>query len=131
MEVDIANANRIYLDISCDFTLHNVFFIRNHYNSNGISNLALEMGMAIYNQNYQEEPERNTVKAKYSDIFRESYKGYAEPILLTAATHQGSKRKISRSKYIRYALINQLIRDGYPLKDISSKFNGFYRALST
>ena len=111
--------------------MYNVLFIRKHYNSNGISNLALEMGMAIYHKGYQEKPERSAVKANFTDLFRVQYKGYAEPLLLTAAEHQGKKlkKKISRSKYIRYAVINQLIRDGYPLKNITNKFNDFYRAI--
>ena len=54
-----------------------------------------------------------------------------EPVLLTAAEHQGSKHpaELSRSKYIRLAVIEKLIRDGYPLKEITSKFNGFYGAI--
>jgi hypothetical protein len=67
----------------------------------------------------------------YSDISRMDYKGYAEPILLTGCNHQASKLKITRSKYIRYAIINQLIRDGFPLKNISCKFNAFYRGMNT
>lgn len=70
------------------------------------------------------------MKAVYSDNGRVQFKAFAEPILLTGAEHQGSKIGISRSKYIRYALINQLIRDGYPLDNITSKFNKFYRAIT-
>ena len=34
----------------------------------------------------------------------------------------------TRSKYIRYAVIRALIADGYPLKDITDKFNAFYKS---
>ena len=71
------------------------------------------------------------MKCNFTDIFRNCYKIYLEPLLATACTHQGSKLNISRSKYIRYAVINQLIRDGYPLKAISNKFNNFYRVITT
>jgi hypothetical protein len=70
------------------------------------------------------------MKANFSDIIRIDYKGYMEPLLLTACTNQGQKLKISRSKYIRYAVINQLIKDKYPLKAISNKFNKFYRGIT-
>jgi len=69
--------------------------------------------------------------AKWSDKIRIQSKFFAEPILLTAAEHQGNKhvKKLSRSKYIRLALIEKLFRDEYPLSEISSKFNGFRRAM--
>lgn len=66
----------------------------------------------------------------YSDVLRQDYKGYMEPILLTGCDHQGSKLGITRSKYIRYAVINQLIKDGFPLKCKSNKFNAFYKGIS-
>jgi hypothetical protein len=66
------------------------------------------------------------MKLNFSDRIRILYNGYMEPLLLTAANHQGAKLKISRSKYIRYAVINQLIKDNYPLKNISKKFDKFY-----
>ena len=65
-----------------------------------------------------------------SDKIRVSYNGFMEPCLLKGCTHQGSKLKISRSKYIRYAVIKKLIEDGYPLNRISNKFNDFYRVVS-
>lgn len=71
------------------------------------------------------------MKCKYSDKIRSDYKGYAEPIVLTAADHQAGRMSITRSKYIRYALINQLIRDGYPLSRMSGKFNAFYNGMAT
>jgi hypothetical protein len=70
------------------------------------------------------------MKAVFSDAIRVEYSGYAEPLLLTAAEHQGKKLKISRSKYIRYAIIRALIADGYPLDKMSSKFNKFYQSIS-
>lgn len=69
--------------------------------------------------------------AKFSDKIRVKYDAYAEPILLTACVHQGKELNISRSKYIRYAIINQLIKDEYPLDRMSSKFNKFYQLITT
>jgi len=40
--------------------------------------------------------------------------------------HQGNKLGITRSKYIRYAVIRALIQDGYPLDKITDKFQKFY-----
>ncbi len=71
------------------------------------------------------------MKAKYSDKFRESYGVYLEPILATACTHEGEKLKLTRSKFIRYAVIKMLIEKGYPLNTMSSKFNDFYRPVCT
>lgn len=65
------------------------------------------------------------MKANFSDVCRVDYKGYMEPILLTAANHEAEKRGITRSKYIRFAVINQLIHDRYPLNKVSDKFNKF------
>ena len=102
-------------------------------NSNHAGNSALGWkngNVEPYESKNYVQADEEDMKAIYSDTFRECYKGYAEPLLLTAATHQGCKKKISRSKYIRYALINQLIRDGYPLQNITSKFNDFYKAIT-
>ena len=67
------------------------------------------------------------MKLKFSDKLRVDYKGYMEPILLTACDHQAKKCGArTRSKYIRYAVIRALIQDKYPLNKISSKFNKFY-----
>jgi len=64
--------------------------------------------------------------AKLSDKIRCDYKIYLEPILAYGCEHQGRKLKISRSKYIRYAVIRALIQDGYPLSRITGKFQKFY-----
>lgn len=72
-----------------------------------------------------------TKTPNYSDVLRQDYKGFMEPLLLTGCNHQASKLKITRSKYIRYAVINQLIRDGFPLNKISCKFNVFYRGMTS
>ena len=61
-----------------------------------------------------------------SDILRSDFKIYLEPVLARACEHEGAKLKITRSKYIRYAVIRALIEDGYPLKNISNKFDDFY-----
>jgi hypothetical protein len=68
--------------------------------------------------------------ANYSDLFRKDYKAYAEPVLLTAASHQGEKKGLTRSEWIREAIIEKAIREGYPLKNISNKFNEFYRGIT-
>jgi hypothetical protein len=68
---------------------------------------------------------------KDSDKFREKIPFYCEPLLATGCAHQGEKIGITRSKYVRYAVINQLIKDGYPLNKLSSKFNKFYEAMSS
>ncbi len=68
------------------------------------------------------------MKAKWSDKIRVDYKGYMEPVLLMACDHQATKCGAkTRSKYIRYAVIRALIEDGYPLKDVSNKFDKFYK----
>ena len=69
-------------------------------------------------------------KPNHSDTFRQDYKGYMEPVLLSGCNFQAEKLKITRSKYIRYAVINQLIKDGFPLKSISNKFNAFYKGMT-
>jgi len=66
------------------------------------------------------------MKAKWSDKIRSDYKIYLEPVLATGCLHQGEKLKITRSKYIRYAVIRALIQDGYPLDKLSNKFKKFY-----
>lgn len=71
------------------------------------------------------------VIAIYSDKIRDQRKVFAEPVLWTGAEVCGKKIGISRSKYVRYAIINQLIRDGFPLNKLSSKFNAFYGAIAT
>lgn len=71
------------------------------------------------------------VKANFSDKIRVDFRVYLEPVLATASKHQASKTKCrTMSKYIRYAVINQLIQDGYPLKSITSKFNAFYKGFT-
>jgi len=70
------------------------------------------------------------INNNYSDLLRMDYKGYMEPVLLTGCNHQAGKIGITRSKYIRYAVINQLIKDGFPLKNISCKFNDFYKGMT-
>ena len=70
------------------------------------------------------------MKASYSDIARVDYKGYMEPLLLTACNHEAGKMGITRSKFIRYAVIRLLVEKGYPLKRITSKFNAFYRGMT-
>ena len=70
------------------------------------------------------------MKANFTDKFRTDYKGYMEPVLLTACNHVAEKMGITRSKLIRYAVIKLLIEKEYPLKRISNKFNAFYRGIA-
>ena len=70
-----------------------------------------------------------TMKANFADKFRNDYKIYLEPLLATACMHEGKKLKLTRSKFIRYAVIRLLIEKGYPLKNITSKFNDFYKVI--
>ena len=67
----------------------------------------------------------------YSDKFREDYKGYMEPILLTQATFYGEKKNQTRSEYVRQAVVERLIREGCPLKNMSSKFNDLYKGITS
>ena len=66
----------------------------------------------------------------YSDILCADYKGYAEPVLLTGCWHNAQKKKMTRSEYIREAIIEKLIRDKFPLRFISSKFNEYYKGIT-
>jgi len=68
------------------------------------------------------------MKLKWSDKIRNDYKIYLEPILATACKHEGEKKGITRSKYIRYCVIRCLIEDDYPLNKITDKFNPFYKS---
>jgi hypothetical protein len=70
------------------------------------------------------------MKLNFSDKIRKDYKGYMEPLLLTACDHQAKKLNITRSKYIRYAVIKKLIEDSYPLNCMSTKFNKFYKGIT-
>lgn len=74
---------------------------------------------------------RKKIIMKFSDKFRIEYKGYMEPLLLTACEHQAGKcGAVTRSKYIRYAVIRSLIKDGYPLDEYSKKFDLFYKSMT-
>ena len=66
------------------------------------------------------------MRLKWSDKLRCDYKIYLELILAIGCEHQGTKIGITRSKYIRYAVIRALIQDGYPLDKITDKFQKFY-----
>ena len=72
------------------------------------------------------------MKANFSDILRTDFKIYLEPVLATGCSHIAEKIGCkTRSKYIRYAVIRALIQDGYPLCQLSNKFNAFYRGISS
>lgn len=67
------------------------------------------------------------MKCKKSDILRTDFKIYLEPVLASACDHQALKEGCrTRSKYIRFAIIRALIQDGFPLKEVSKKFDIFY-----
>ena len=66
------------------------------------------------------------MKAVWSDKIRKDYRVYLEPVLATAAKHQAEKVNCrTMSRYIRRAIIIQLIKDGYPLGKVSDKFNKY------
>lgn len=66
-------------------------------------------------------------KPNFSDVLRMDYKVFLEPLLATGCDHMAGKVGCgTRSKYIRYAVIRALIQDGYPLSEVSGKFNSFY-----
>jgi len=66
------------------------------------------------------------MKIKQTDSLRCDYKIYLEPILATGCQYQGNRLQITRSKYVRYAVIRALIEDDYPLNKLSKKFDKFY-----
>jgi hypothetical protein len=75
------------------------------------------------------------IELKESIVLETSYRRrtniFLEPLLLKAGSFMAIKIGCrTRSKYIRYSLINQLIRDDYPLKDITDKYNKFYDKLN-
>lgn len=70
------------------------------------------------------------MKLSFSDAIQVDYKGYAEPLLLTAMSHQAKKKGLTRSQYIRDTMIRQVVRDGYPLGKISQKFNKLLRGMT-
>lgn len=62
-----------------------------------------------------------------TDLLRMDYKIFLEPVLATTARFAAEKVGAkTRSKYIRYAVINQLIRDGFELPE---KFEPFKNRL--
>ena len=65
------------------------------------------------------------------DKLRYEIKIFLEKILITACNHQAKKLNITRSKYIRYAVVEKLITDGYPLNEFTDKFNEFCKYLKT
>jgi hypothetical protein len=66
-------------------------------------------------------------KPSFSTALRKDYKIFLEPLLASACEHVALKIGCrTRSKYIRYAVIRALIMDGYPLKEVSNKFDAFY-----
>jgi hypothetical protein len=63
------------------------------------------------------------MKCNNSSAIRTDYKIFLEPILATSVMEIAQKSGArTRSKYIRYAVINQLIRDGVSLPE---KFKPF------
>jgi hypothetical protein len=70
------------------------------------------------------------MKAIYSDVLRMKVHVFLEPLLETGCKHMARKVGAgTSSKYKRYAIINQLIQDGYPLDRLSRKFAAFYKSL--
>ena len=68
---------------------------------------------------------------QFDDNIRKETTVFLEHILRTAANHLAKKAGCrTMSKYIRYAVINQAIRDGYPFQKFTKKFNPFYNKLN-
>lgn len=70
-------------------------------------------------------------KPNFSDLLRIKCESWLEPCLITACNCEAERMNITRSKFIRYAVIMMLINKGYPLKRISNKFNAFYNMVTT
>jgi hypothetical protein len=66
------------------------------------------------------------VRKSMCDSMRLDYRVYLEPVLARAC-EAGAEKVGCRtiSKYIRYSVINQAVRDGYPLGTVSKKFDKF------
>jgi len=70
------------------------------------------------------------MNAIYSDRIRKDYRVYLEPVLATASAHQaGVVGCRTMSRYIRRAVVTQLIRDGYPLGSVSEKFEKYQQVI--
>jgi hypothetical protein len=68
--------------------------------------------------------------ASFSDKIQVDYKAYAEPVLLQAMTHQAKKIGMTRSQYIRDSMIRRVVKEGYPLGNVSPKFNELLRGMT-
>jgi hypothetical protein len=66
----------------------------------------------------------------FDDTLRYPIKIFVEKIIITAANHHAEKLGLSRSKYIRYSLIEKLIRSDYPFQQFTEKFDDFYKFLN-
>jgi len=66
----------------------------------------------------------------FDDKIRYPIKIFVERIIITAANHHADKLGLSRSKYVRYSLIEKLIRAGYPFQTFTRKFDDFYKFLN-
>lgn len=66
----------------------------------------------------------------FDDRIRYPIKVFVEKIVITAANHHADKLGLTRSKYVRYSLIEKLIRTGYPFQQFTSKFDDFYKFLN-
>jgi hypothetical protein len=58
-----------------------------------------------------------------SDSIRKDYRVYLEPVLAFACSHQAHKVGVrTMSRYIRRAVVLALKADGYPLDEVTHKF---------
>ncbi len=67
--------------------------------------------------------------AQYRDNIRKDYKIYLEPVLNTGCKTKGKEYEISKSEYARLCIIRCLILDGFPLSELTNKFNEYYKML--
>jgi hypothetical protein len=70
-------------------------------------------------------------KPNYSDILCVEYKGFLEPILITACNHLGSKIGLTRSKYIRKIIVEAVKKSDFPLDRLSNKFKDMQVGITT
>jgi len=65
-------------------------------------------------------------RCSMTDLVRLDYKVFLEPVLARGCEAMAKNVGcVTRSKYVRYAVIRALIADGYPLGSVSGKFDKF------
>ena len=79
-----------------------------------------------------EDCEGGRMIAIKSDKIRVPHKVYLEPVLIFAANHQAGKSNLRTvSRYCRMSVIEKLVRDGYPLSNVSPRiYRDIHRAVT-